>query len=269
MKTDSKLKIIVCLKTNDQRYINDTYNSRHVYKIQEMLRKYVTIDYEFYCLTNDNTLNCNIIPIENSLFGWWCKLELYKIPGPVLYLDLDTVIINNIDSILEQVQGRTFSPLFFNLNHYNKNLINSGFNNINWLDRVLSSIMYWSGDLSFIWKAVTEVNFFDILTYQRNKNKNTNRTALPHVARGDQELLSFVLDKNNLKNIVTPFARLQKSTEIKSNHVPVYESFPILHYKQVINKLNNQENLSEILSQNKIVWFSDKPRPWEQNIIPY
>ncbi len=269
----SKLKIVVLLKTNDLTRHEDTYNSTHVYKIQEMLRKHVTIDYDFYCLTNDTTLNCNIIPLEYNLFGWWGKLELYKIPGPVFFLDLDTVIINNIDNILKELQGRKFSTLFPNkgVQHFNKDLIKKSIKKYKWVYYIMTGLMYWSDDVSFIWEEAKSINFFDTIINPKGRVKNN---SIPPAARGDQELLSLILDKSNLKDIVTPLAKLQLPS--KPSHVAVYETFPILSFKKgVHNNVYTEsgqlitENLSKILSFNKIIYFSDEPRPWQQDIIPY
>jgi len=269
----SKLKIVVLLKTNDLTRHKDTYNSTHVYKIQEMLRKHVTIDYDFYCLTNDTTLNCNIIPLECNLFGWWSKLELYKIPGPVFFLDLDTVIINNIDNILKELQGRKFSPLFSHkgIQYFNKGLINFNIKDYKWLYYIMTGLMYWSDDVSFIWEEAKKINFLDIITKPKGKFKNK---SIPPACRGDQEFLSFILDKNNLKDIIIPLAKLQPP--MKPSHVAVYEQFPIISFKKgVCNNVYTEsgqlitKNLSKILSSNKIIYFSDEPRPWQQDIIPY
>lgn len=37
--------------------------------------------------------------------GWWGKIELFNIAGPVRYLDLDTVVVGDIDFMFEPITG--------------------------------------------------------------------------------------------------------------------------------------------------------------------
>lgn len=41
--------------------------------------------------------------LQHGWRGWWSKLELFRLPGPVLYFDLDTVITGNIDALAQAV----------------------------------------------------------------------------------------------------------------------------------------------------------------------
>ena len=260
----SKLKIVVCLKTNNITSIGDSYNISHVYKIQEMVKKYVTIDHEFCCLTNEVGLNCKTIPLEYDNYGWWNKLELYKIPGPVFYLDLDTIILDNIDDILTNLKGRQLSLYFYprNLRAYNRELLQPDrFNNKRWIHEMVSSMMYWSGDMSFLWRHVQELSLFKVL-------KSYDRKGVCAL-RGDQELMSWILEEFNYKNIITPLAK-KMSPGKKPD--PTYDEFPIASFKEgILKPLKADRNINptELLSQFKIVWFHDNPRPWAQDIIPY
>jgi hypothetical protein len=69
-----------------------------------MVERNVTVDHRFVCLTNTK-VPCESISLENDWRGWWSKIELFRpglFEGRVFYLDLDTVILSNIDELLEQ-----------------------------------------------------------------------------------------------------------------------------------------------------------------------
>ncbi len=97
---------VVCLKHSNK------YGPEYVNKLYNMVARNLTLEFDFYCMTEDPTnLNSNIniidLPDMGSKFtgdrkSWWYKMMMYKdgmIPdGPTLYLDLDVVIIKNIDN---------------------------------------------------------------------------------------------------------------------------------------------------------------------------
>jgi hypothetical protein len=240
-----------------------------------MLSKHVTIDYEFLCLTNIE-LNCKTIPLEYNHWGWWNKLQLYKIPGPVFYMDIDTIITDNIDDILNELSGREFSMYLkpIDLKQYNKEIETPDkIYKRRWTEHLKSALMYWSGDVSFLWNHFYNLRFFDILDRYSNRRTpnwdkvNDDGELTPgHVwpeMRGDQAAVSFIM-LNNYKNIFTPLARKAPSPD------PEYFNFPIGSFKRDVLPLTYENvDISEILSKFKIVQFHGTPRPYEQDIIPY
>lgn len=97
------LTIALVLKTG-----GDVYNFNYVNALTNSIKKNTTIPHEIVCLTDNSTgFNSNIdrvIPLEYNFPKWWSKIELFK-PNlfenrRVFYFDLDTVIVDNIDEIL-------------------------------------------------------------------------------------------------------------------------------------------------------------------------
>ena len=43
--------------------------------------------------------------LEHNWPGWWAKLELFGLDGPVLYLDLDTIVRANIEQLAAAVES--------------------------------------------------------------------------------------------------------------------------------------------------------------------
>jgi hypothetical protein len=93
---------VVCLKWGNK------YDATYVNRLYSMVKRNLTIPFDFYCITEDDTgidKNIKIKPIPNlALEGWWFKLtffqkDAYNLKGRILFLDLDVVIVNNIDEI--------------------------------------------------------------------------------------------------------------------------------------------------------------------------
>jgi hypothetical protein len=95
---------IVCLKWGNK------YSAEYVNKLYSSVIRNTTIEIKFHCFTDDHTgVNRNIIvhPLPYSnLESWWNKLYLFSndiditIREKIFYIDLDTLIVDNIDDLL-------------------------------------------------------------------------------------------------------------------------------------------------------------------------
>lgn len=113
------------------------YDASWVEKLHNSVKRNISIPFKFTCLSDCDVL-CNRIELEMIDDGFWSKMQLFKpglFDGPVLYIDLDTVICNNIDEILELCKNEKF---------------------VMWLEKDKnihsSALMYWDGDYSSLWK---------------------------------------------------------------------------------------------------------------------
>jgi len=69
--------------------VGDKYGPEYVDKLSSMVSRHTTLPFEFECIR------------ESTLPGWWAKLDLFKKREErILYIDLDTVIVGNIDRLL-------------------------------------------------------------------------------------------------------------------------------------------------------------------------
>lgn len=112
------------------------YDASWVNKLYSAIQRHVTIDYEFYCIS-DCEVDCKRISLTDTGTGFWSKMELFKpnqFFGPVLYIDLDTVICGNIVDIIH----RCINEKFVMWIEKDKNIHSS-------------ALMYWNGDYSFLW----------------------------------------------------------------------------------------------------------------------
>ena len=112
-KEEDKIAVVCVLKSGGDFVASD------VIKLKIMLEKNITIPYAFYCLTDLLEIACvNIIPLLSDFKGWWSKIELFRpnlvVADRIVYFDLDTVIVGNIDDLLLQTSNfmvlRPFNP---------------------------------------------------------------------------------------------------------------------------------------------------------------
>ena len=71
-----------------------------------MVKRHSTVPTDFVCLSDVkfNIPDVRRISLTSDFSGWWSKLELFKQEeidtDKIVYFDLDTVLVNNIDDIL-------------------------------------------------------------------------------------------------------------------------------------------------------------------------
>lgn len=86
------------------------YDDLWVARLQAMVAKHLPIEHRFVCLT-DCWVPCERIPLEHNWHGWWSKLELFKVRGPVLFFDLDTAIVGDLSDIAAHAVNARFTML--------------------------------------------------------------------------------------------------------------------------------------------------------------
>ena len=88
---------VVCVKAKPH------YNAEYVNHLYRSVERHLTVPHRFYCFTDDDGgLKCQTkrLPKMPQVRGWWAKLALHRpevLSGKVLYLDLDTLVVRNID----------------------------------------------------------------------------------------------------------------------------------------------------------------------------
>ena len=91
----------------------DVYSWTYVERLFNMLRRHITPDIRFHVYTEPTRPvpapmirhDLTDLGISGPRRGWWYKMQLFNPEhhaGPLLYFDLDTVILNNIDWIWQQ-----------------------------------------------------------------------------------------------------------------------------------------------------------------------
>jgi hypothetical protein len=110
------------------------YEPKHVLALRDMVAKHAP-EHRFVCLS-DHEVDVDVIPLRHDWPGWWAKMELFRLPGPVLYFDLDTIIVRDISPVIELAAEEDFVILrdFYRGAHNRR--------------AMQSSMMWWKGDLS-------------------------------------------------------------------------------------------------------------------------
>lgn len=135
------------------------YDAEWVRKLRDGVARHLTLDHRFVCLS-DVDVPCERIPLEydwprlarqrggdhdwNVAPAWWSKIELFReglFDGPVLYLDLDSVVVGSLDRIASYPHRFTMAD-------------------DPWRQTVggplCSAVMAWTGDQSFLFDAFHE-----------------------------------------------------------------------------------------------------------------
>jgi len=125
--------------------------AEYVNKLYRAVEWYLTVPHKFVCFTDDPTgIECETRPIKGE--GWYSKLYLFKefTEGKVVFFDLDTLIVDNINFI-DKYNGK-FAILrdFYRPNGYG------------------SGMMIWKGGFGH---EITD---------------NYEKDGCPHISGGDQ-----------------------------------------------------------------------------------
>lgn len=79
------------------------YTPEWVAKLKRQVEKHLTIKHRFVCLS-DVDVPCERISITGRWPRWWSKFEMFRpglLDGPVVYFDLDTIVLDNIDGLVK------------------------------------------------------------------------------------------------------------------------------------------------------------------------
>jgi hypothetical protein len=115
------------------------YNVDYVEKLLAGVARNMREPYRFVCLS-DVDVPCDRIPLEHNWPGWWAKLELFKLPPPVLSVDLDTIVTGDLGEIAEYAARAPFTAL---RDFYREKGLGSG-------------MMAWAEPLTFVYTKFCE-----------------------------------------------------------------------------------------------------------------
>ena len=84
-------------------YWGNKFSKDYVYNLKAAVERNSTVPHRFVCLTDQALDGIDTLILRPGLEGWWNKMQLFdgRIEGRIIYLDLDTVIIDNIDWLLQ------------------------------------------------------------------------------------------------------------------------------------------------------------------------
>jgi hypothetical protein len=183
------------------------YTPSYVNHIANSIKENVTIPYTFACLTDYTSgfvKNVHTISrLEHDLPKWWSKIELFK-PNKfdtekIFYIDLDSIIVKNIDHILQ------YGGNFFGLRDFYHQY------------GLASGVMCWQNDNPRIFQLYE--NFMEAPTYHMNNNRF-----------GDQEYINALLKEKEYVQDLYP----KEIVSYKKDCVDKYKNINIPETARII-----------------------------------
>lgn len=213
--------VAVVLKTGGwrNRTFRVEYTPAHVRWVRDMVAKHLTIPHEFVCLSDVDIEGVCTVPFRHDWAGWWGKIELFRhdlfVGERVFYLDLDTVIVDNINHIVGH--DHKFTTL--------RNMSSPK------TDRIGSGVMAWHGDLSEIYKTFRADPDMYMRKCQTSECWGDQGFIQPFARKCDRfqdlfpnEIVSFKTNLNHgdpaPENKIVCFHGLPKPQEIKRSWIP-------------------------------------------------
>ena len=102
------MNYVVCLKHGNK------YSSEYVNKLYRMVKRNLTVEFEFVCFTEsrkhiDPEIRVEPLPPTDTP-GWWFKPYFFAselpLKGTILYFDLDVIVFENIDNLFDYKRGQ-------------------------------------------------------------------------------------------------------------------------------------------------------------------
>lgn len=121
--------VVACVLKPSQVYTSDYVNN-----LAKGVKRNTTVPIEFVCYCTDDTgidrsLVDTVVKISKQYSGWWNKIELFNTANfhgrKIVFFDLDTIILGNIDEVL------SYDHYFTGLRDFYK------------LDRFASGVLAW------------------------------------------------------------------------------------------------------------------------------
>lgn len=100
------------------------YDASWVVKLQAGVAAHLRVAHRFACLS-DVDVPCERIALQYDWPGWWAKIELFRLPGPVLFFDLDTCVVGDLADIAGHAVSAKFTMLrdFYAADHFGSGLM--------------------------------------------------------------------------------------------------------------------------------------------------
>jgi len=158
------LTIATVFKQNPAVFKNTpAWKPEYVYRLREAIQRNLSIPFRFVCVS-DVELDCETFPLdvtgEIGRWGVWYKMQLWRpefgLTGRTMYIDLDTLIVDDFSDIVKQCQGHNFLM-----------------SNDPWRgDISCSAVMYWEGDHSDLWETFSSMPMTHwVETFQEAPNR--------------------------------------------------------------------------------------------------
>ena len=131
----NNLKVVCVLRSGGD------FTPAYVANLERQVRKNTKQEIHFICYTDMEDWwlpNVERVSLRKDWPGWWSKMEVFRMEGPALYLDLDTAVFDSLDPMFEALS-------------YHQSIGHRSF----WMlkpfakrEKWASGVMAWTGDWS-------------------------------------------------------------------------------------------------------------------------
>lgn len=154
------------------------YDKEDVKNMIWQINRFTSIDCDIVCLSNDESVADELL--ITNLDRWWSKIELFRFYNrPIIYFDLDIVILRNIDNLLKNVVLLKNNEFVMMESCADTVIVEKSFS---------SSLMMWNGDFKFL---------FDEFTIE-NMKLRTDQTYISHKLQDKNINIKMITDFVNV-----------------------------------------------------------------------
>lgn len=202
------------------------YSVRDINMLAKNVKKHFTQPYEFVAITDsqkniDTGVVDRVIPVKYKYPSWWCKIELFRPDvfehdDRIIYFDLDTAIVDNIDFMANQNESFVGLRDFYNMFNF------------------ASGVMSWVGAAGY---------------HLHDMFEREHKTAIAKLREGDQKFISQNLDGYTFWQDLFPSKIISFKKDMKEQHIqeiPEEASVICFHGKPKLFDCNNRNILKAI-----------------------
>ena len=214
------------------------FKPEHAVALQAGVREHLSVEHEFVCLADGLLAGVHTTLLDHDWPGWWAMLEMFRMPGPTLYLDLDAVIVGSLDPLAKAIMalGEKDVLLLRQLSrrHYPHLRVS-----MPWT----TGLSAWGGDLSTIYESFVSV------VAEGSFRAGTNTRDMPRAG-------VLVTPSGKFKNDEkwTPVELQRQGYSIAA----VQDAVP-----GVVQSYKFDVRQSKVWPTAPIVMFHGQPRPWD------
>jgi len=174
----------------------DKFSEEYVHNLKAGVERNTTVRHKFVCLSDRHIEGVDTKFLKPGLTGWWNKLQLFDgdIYGRIVYLDLDTLIVGNIDWLLE------YSGKFMGIEDL-------GAQRQPYLkDKLQSGVMAWNSDsMDWVYKEFYLKRDTVVGQYRGDgeylNQAITNRSLLQHMFPNRLKSYKYDVYPNNIEDV--------------------------------------------------------------------
>ena len=180
---------VVCVKHGTK------YGPEYVNLLGSMVRRNLTLEHRFHCITEDPSgVDANILDVhDHQLPGWWQKLTVFKpdpwgLTNPILFLDLDLVIVQSLDPLAGHDHDFVIIEDFSH-DCYNSSVfwLRPGSHAHVWTDFTTEALERLQGDQNWITECIPDATLWPsewIVSYKRRirRRGRSNRPLPPEAS---------------------------------------------------------------------------------------